>query len=74
MHHDFWNFYTGDEEFKTTFFLKFKSQATEKLFQQHLISSSVYSMRLILLVLSMFTFYLDGLGRYFEHLWILLLT
>lgn len=74
MHRDFWNFYTGDDEFKTTFFLRFKGEAMERLYQQHLISSSIYSMRLLMLALSLLLIYMDGFGSYLMNLWTLVLT
>ena len=46
-----WNFFVGDDSFKTDMILRFKKQTTARLYEIWLIQSSVYSSRLWLLSL-----------------------
>lgn len=46
---------SGHEEFETTFFLRFKNPATEKLYQHHLVSSTKFSVRCICFLQLLFT-------------------
>lgn len=69
---DFWNFFTGDEENKTDFFLQFKNEFTNIQYKKHLISSSLYSLRFLLLALSIADIYIVGFNG--PHVLILTLS
>ena len=49
---DNWNLFVSDPEFKTDFLLRFKTSSTQQLYEKHLISSSKYSLRVMMMVVS----------------------
>ena len=48
MARDNWNYFVGEQDFKTDFLLRFKSPLTKVQYEKHLFASSVFSLRLVL--------------------------
>jgi hypothetical protein len=44
---DNWNYFVGDPDYKTNFFLQFKSPFISMQYSKHLIASSVFSLRIM---------------------------
>ena len=59
MRKDNWNLFVGDTKFKTNFFMQFKDAFTKKLYDRHLITSGIYSLRLILISMCLLDFFAD---------------
>lgn len=52
MTRESWNFFVGDEDYKTNFFLQFRSPFVANVYEKHLLASSIYSMRVILFLIT----------------------
>jgi len=55
LHRDNYNYYVGDKEYKTNFFLRFLSKSTKDLYIKQLNASSKLNYRAILLFLATFS-------------------
>ena len=56
---DNWNLFVGDSRYRTTFFMQFNDKATKSLYERHLMSTTIYSVRCVLAALwVLLTFYL----------------
>jgi len=51
MTRDHWNYFVGDSEYKTDPFLRFSNSFIKGQYQKHLIASSAYSLRILLVLL-----------------------
>ena len=45
---DNWNLFVGDARYRTTFFMRFKDKATKSLYERHIMSTTMYSVRCVL--------------------------
>ena len=77
---DNWNIYVGDCQYKTNFFLQFKNQYTKSIYENHLFNSSLYSIRILLIVMGILDIFFFGYewceteGCFFRRLFVILLA
>ena len=57
IHRDNWNYYVQDEDLKTDFFLRFKDSAVSQHYAKHLVSSSAYSLKVVLIAMALLNLY-----------------
>mmetsp|Transcript_39560 Transcript_39560/g.38068 ORF Transcript_39560/g.38068 Transcript_39560/m.38068 type:complete len:180 (+) Transcript_39560:30-569(+) len=48
---DSWNIFVGDPQYKTNFFLQFKNQFIETIYERYILKSALYSIRLIIIMM-----------------------
>ena len=59
LRRDNWNLFVGDSRYRTSFFMQFNDKATKSLYERHIMSSTMYSVRCLLAALwVLLTFYL----------------
>lgn len=51
-----WNYFVGDQDYKTDHFLNFKSPVTQMQFEKHVFASSAYSLRGLLLIVALLSY------------------
>ena len=54
---DNWNFFVSDEEYRTDFFMRFKTPFIQQQYEKSLIYSSVYSLRILLVAITALSYY-----------------
>jgi hypothetical protein len=55
-----WNFFVGDKNYKTDFFLRFYGANVDSIYQHSLMASNQYTVRLLLLVFALINFKLQS--------------
>lgn len=60
MYRDNWNYFVGDNDFKTDMFLRFQEKHTKYLYHKFLLASSAYSLRVLLVLATMINLYLSS--------------
>ena len=53
MIRDNYNYFVGDQDYHTNHFLKFKKKHISDNYEKHLLSSSSYSLRILIVLLSL---------------------
>ena len=48
---DNWNLFVGDARYRTTVLMRFKDKATKTLYERHIMSTTMYSVRCLLVAL-----------------------